>query len=228
MLLAKGVAILSDLPQSVAAKVVNRFCGSSMDAVHQVSQSVVSGDSVAGIAGGVEDMFQVPMGGFNPSFHPNFYEKDYYMGMGETAENLAGDLDISRFDQEEFSISSHRKALAAISEGKFKNEILCAEFNGETLSVDEGPRGNLIKIRLNLYHQLLMKKGTITAATSSPISIGASAMIIMDEEKAKEMNLKSKFRIKSRAIAGVDWTRMGSGPLPATEKALEKAGLSIE
>jgi len=226
MLLAKGVAILSDLPQSVAAKVVNRFCGSSMDAVHQVSQSIISGDSLAGIAGGVEDMFQVPMGGFNPSFHPDLYEKDYYMGMGETAENLAGDLDISRFDQEEFSISSHRKALAAISEGKFKNEILSVEFNGETLSVDEGPR-EPDKDKIKSLSPAFDEKGTITAATSSPISIGASAMIIMDEEKARELNLKSKFRIKSRAIAGVDWTRMGSGPLPATEKALEKAGLSI-
>ena len=226
MLMAKGVAILSDLPQSVAAKVVNRFCGSSMDAVHQVSQSVVSGDSLAGIAGGVEDMFQVPMGGFNPSFHPELYEKDYYMGMGETAENLAGDLNISRSDQEEFSISSHRKALAAISEGKFKNEILSVEFNGETLSVDEGPR-EPDQDKIKSLSPAFDEKGTITAATSSPISIGASAMIIMDEEKAKEMNLKSKFRIKSRAIAGVDWTRMGSGPLPATEKALEKAGLAI-
>ena len=227
MLMAKGVAILSDLPKSVAAKVVNRFCGSSMDAVHQVSQSVVSGDSLAGIAGGVEDMFQVPMGGFNPSFHPELYEKDYYMGMGETAENLAGDLNISRSDQEEFSISSHRKALAAISEGKFKNEILSVEFNGETLSVDEGPR-EPDRDKIKSLSPAFDEKGTITAATSSPISIGASAMIIMDEEKAKEMNLKSKFRIKSRAIAGVDWTRMGSGPLPATEKALEKAGLSID
>ena len=226
MLMAKGVAILSDLPQSVAAKVVNRFCGSSMDAVHQVSQSVVSGDSLAGIAGGVEDMFQVPMGGFNPSFHPELYEKDYYMGMGETAENLAGDLNISRSDQEEFSISSHRKALAAISAGKFKNEILSVEFNGETLSVDEGPR-EPDQDKIKSLSPAFDEKGTITAATSSPISIGASAMIIMDEEKAKEMNLKSKFRIKSRAIAGVDWTRMGSGPLPATEKALEKAGLAI-
>ena len=226
MLMAKGVAILSDLPKSVAAKVVNRFCGSSMDAVHQVSQSVVSGDSLAGIAGGVEDMFQVPMGGFNPSFHPELYEKDYYMGMGETAENLAGDLNISRSDQEEFSISSHRKALAAISEGKFKNEILSVEFNGETLSVDEGPR-EPDRDKIKSLSPAFDEKGTITAATSSPISIGASAMIIMDEEKAKEMNLKSKFRIKSRAIAGVDWTRMGSGPLPATEKALEKAGLAI-
>ena len=135
-------------------------------------------------------------------------------------------MNISRSDQEEFSISSHKKALAAISEGKFKNEILSVEFNGETLSVDEGPR-EPDQDKIKSLSPAFDEKGTITAATSSPISIGASAMIIMDEEKAKEMNLKSKFRIKSRAIAGVDWTRMGSGPLPATEKALGKAGLAI-
>tara|TARA_B110001454_G_scaffold213912_1_gene232862 strand:- start:418 stop:1548 length:1131 start_codon:yes stop_codon:yes gene_type:complete len=224
MLMAKGVAILSDLPITSAAKVVNRFCGSSMDAVHQVSQSITSGDSVAGIAAGVEDMFQVPMGGFNPSFHPDLYEKEYYIGMGETAENLAKDLDISREDQEEFSIMSHKKALKAQSENKFSNEIFKIEFNELLVEVDEGPREpNLDKIKS--LSPAFDENGTITAATSSPISIGAAAMIIMDEAKANEMSLKPKFRIKSRAVAGVDWIRMGSGPLPATEKALLKAGL---
>ena len=227
MLMSKGVAILSDLPITTAAKVVNRFCGSSMDAVHQVSQSINSGDSIAGIAGGVEDMFQVPMGGFNPSFHPDLYEKDYYIGMGETAENLAKDLDISRADQEEFSISSHRKALTAQSEGKFDNEIFEIEFNESKINKDEGPRDpDLDKIKS--LSPAFDEHGTITAATSSPISIGAAAMIVMNESKAIDMGIKAKFRIKSRAVAGVDWTRMGSGPLPATEKALSKAGLSID
>ena len=227
MLMSKGVAILSDLPITTAAKVVNRFCGSSMDAVHQVSQSINSGDSIAGIAGGVEDMFQVPMGGFNPSFHPDLYEKDYYIGMGETAENLAKDLDISRDDQEEFSISSHKKALTAQSEGKFDNEIFEIEFNESKINKDEGPRDpNLDKIKS--LSPAFDEHGTITAATSSPISIGAAAMIVMNESKAIDMGIKAKFRIKSRAVAGVDWTRMGSGPLPATEKALSKAGLSID
>ena len=227
MLMSKGVAILSDLPITTAAKVVNRFCGSSMDAVHQVSQSINSGDSIAGIAGGVEDMFQVPMGGFNPSFHPDLYEKDYYIGMGETAENLAKDLDISRADQEEFSISSHKKALTAQSEGKFDNEIFEIEFNESKINKDEGPRNpDLDKIKS--LSPAFDEHGTITAATSSPISIGAAALIIMNESKAIDMGIKAKFRIKSRAVAGVDWTRMGSGPLPATEKALSKAGLSID
>jgi acetyl-CoA acyltransferase len=226
MLMSKGVAILSDLPITTAAKVVNRFCGSSMDAVHQVSQSINSGDSIAGIAGGVEDMFQVPMGGFNPSFHPDLYEKDYYIGMGETAENLAKDLDISRDDQEEFSISSHKKALNAQSDGKFDNEIFEIEFNESKINKDEGPREpNLDKIKS--LSPAFDEHGTITAATSSPISIGAAALIIMNESKAIDMGIKARFRIKSRAVAGVDWTRMGSGPLPATEKALSKAGLSI-
>tara|TARA_Y100001970_G_scaffold185591_1_gene225712 strand:- start:4167 stop:5297 length:1131 start_codon:yes stop_codon:yes gene_type:complete len=226
MLMSKGVAILSDLPITSAAKVVNRFCGSSMDAVHQVSQSIDCGDTFAGIAAGVEDMFQVPMGGFNPSFHPELYEKEYYIGMGETAENLAKDLQISREDQEEFSILSHKKALKAQAENKFSNEIFKIEFNDSIIEKDEGPREpDLDKIKS--LNPAFDENGTITAATSSPISVGASAMIIMDESKANEMNLKPKFRIKSRSVAGVDWVRMGSGPLPATQKALDKAGLTI-
>ena len=227
MLISKGIAILSDLPVTTAAKVVNRFCGSSMDAVHQVSQSVIAGDSVAGIAAGVEDMFSVPMGGFNPSFHPDLYEKDYYMGMGETAENLAKDLNINRSDQELFAIASHEKAMLAQSQGKFDNEIVEVSFNENTLNQDEGPRlPNIDKIKS--LAPAFDESGTITAATSSPISIGAASMIIMNEKESNLLNLKPRFRIKSRAIAGVDWTRMGSGPLPATEKALKNAGLKMD
>ena len=124
MLMAKGVAILSDLPETTTGKVVNRFCGSSMDSLHQLSQAIDCKDIQCGIACGVEDMFGVPMGGFSPSFHAELYEKDYYMGMGETAENLAKELDISRSDQEDFAINSHQKALAASLDGNFSNEII--------------------------------------------------------------------------------------------------------
>ena len=227
MLISKGVAILADLPTTIAAKVVNRFCGSSMDAVHQVSQSIISGDSTAGIAAGVEDMFQVPMGGFNPSFHPDLYEKEYYMGMGETAENLAKDLDVSRDDQEDFAIASHEKALKAQNDGKFDNEIMPITFNGETVTKDEGPRNPDVD-KIKSLNPAFDESGTITAATSSPISIGAASLLLMDEDKSNDLGLNAKFRIKSRAIAGVDWTRMGSGPLPATEKALVKAGISMK
>ena len=227
MLISKGVAILSDLPITTAAKVVNRFCGSSMDAVHQVSQSIIAGDSIAGLAAGVEDMFTVPMGGFNPSFHPELYEKEYYMGMGETAENLAKDLSIAREDQEDFSIDSHKKALKAQDDGKFNKEIFEIAFNDDLLNKDEGPREPDVE-KIKSLNPAFDESGTITAATSSPISIGAAAMLIMDEEKSKELGLNAKFRIKSRAVAGVDWTKMGSGPLPATEKALIKAGVTMD
>ena len=226
MLMARSISVLADLPIESGAKVVNRFCGSSMDSVHQLSQAVLSGDIDAGIAAGVEDMFSVPMGGFNPSFHPDLYEKEFYIGMGDTAEILAKDLDISREDQEAFAVKSHEKALAAMEGGRYDNEIIPAQVNGVEVAKDEGPRTpDLDKIKS--LDPAFDADGTVTAATSSPISVGAAAAIIMGGDKAKELGISPKFKIKSRAVAGVDWTRMGSGPLPATEKALAKAGLQL-
>lgn len=226
MLMAKGVGILSGLPETTSGKVVNRFCGSSMDALHQLSQAIDAGDTECGIACGVEDMFGVPMGGFSPSFHPNLYEQDYYMGMGETAENLAKELDISRDDQEEFAINSHKKALNAINNGKFDNEILPIDFNGNTVDVDEGPREPNIE-KIKSLDPAFDSEGSITAATSSPVSIGASALLVASNKLVEEVGIKPEFKVLSRAIAGVDWTKMGMGPLPATEKALNKANLSM-
>ena len=226
MLMARSISVLAELPIESGAKIVNRFCGSSMDSVHQLSQAILAGDIDAGIAGGVEDMFGVPMGGFNPSFNPELYEKDFYIGMGETAEILAKDLDISREDQEAFAVKSHEKALDAIEGGRYDNEIIPAQVNGTEISKDEGPRTpDLDKIKS--LDPAFDADGTITAATSSPISVGAAAALIMSDAKANELGLTPKFKIKSRAVAGVEWTRMGSGPLPATEKALSKAGLKL-
>jgi acetyl-CoA acetyltransferase family protein len=226
MLMARSISVLAELPIESGAKVVNRFCGSSMDSVHQLSQAVLAGDIDVGIAAGVEDMFSVPMGGFNPSFHPDLYEKEFYIGMGDTAEILAKDLDISREDQEAFAVNSHKKALAAIEAGRYDNEIIPAQVNGVEVSKDEGPRTpDLDKIKS--LDPAFDADGSVTAATSSPISVGAAAAIIMGGDKAKELGVSPKFKIKSRAVAGVDWTRMGSGPLPATEKALAKAGLQL-
>jgi len=147
--------------------------------------------------------------------------------MGDTAEILAKELNISRQDQEEFAISSHRKSLDAISNNKFKNEIIPVEINGNVVDVDEGPREpNLEKIQS--LDPAFDADGSITAATSSPISVGAAASIIMSGKKAKELGIKPKFKIRSRSVVGVDWKRMGSGPLPATERALSKAGLIID
>tara|TARA_B100000029_G_scaffold247936_1_gene244873 strand:- start:443 stop:1294 length:852 start_codon:yes stop_codon:yes gene_type:complete len=198
-----------------------------MDSLHQLSQAINSGDIECGIACGVEDMFGVPMGGFSPSFHPELYEKDYYMGMGETAENLSKELNISREDQEEFSINSHKKALEASSKGYFSNEIVPIEFNGLTIDSDEGPREPNIE-KIKSLDPAFDSDGTITAATSSPVSIGASALLVASNRLVEETGLNPEFKVLSRAVVGVDWTKMGMGPLPATEKALKKANLSMD
>ena len=227
-IIGKSVGVLAGLPIESTGKVINRFCGSSMDAVHQLSASIEAGDIDAGIAVGVEDMFSVPMGGFAPDFHPELAEQEFYIGMGETAENLANDLNISRDDQEEFAISSHEKALKAYEMDKFSNEIIpIVNSEGITIEKDEGPREpNLEKIKS--LSPAFIEDGTITAATSSPISIGAAAILVTSEKFAKENNLDSRATIKARAVAGVHWDRMGMGPLPATEKALSKSNLKID
>ena len=227
MLISRGVSILSGLPKESAAKVVNRFCGSAMDAVHQISQAIDADDIDCGLAGGVEDMFGVPMGGFNPDFNPELFENDYYIGMGETAENLANELEISREEQENFAVNSHRKALDAIKNGKFDDEVIPISFNGETISVDEGPREPDID-KIKSLKPAFDVNGSITPATSSPISVGASAVLMASESLVKKLGLDYEFKIIGRAVAGVDWRTMGSGPLPATEKALKKAGLKID
>ena len=227
MLMARSISVLSELPVESAAKIVNRFCGSSMDSVHQLSQAVIAGDINCGIAGGVEDMFSVPMGGFNPSFHPDLYEKDFYIGMGDTAENLAKDLGITRSEQEEFAVQSHKKALLAAEKGRFDNEIINITVNGLDISKDEGPREPNIQ-KIQSLEPAFDANGTVTAATSSPVSIGASAVLIMSEDSVKGAGISPEFKILSRAVAGVDWTRMGAGPLPATEKALFNAKLTID
>ena len=228
MLIGRSVVALAGLPQTVPAKVVNRFCGSAMDALHQVSTAIESGDIEVGIAAGVEDMFSIPPGGFAPDFHPELAEQEYYIGMGETAENLANDGNISREAQEDFAINSHKKALAAWEAGKFDNEIIPIDMYGEsTVSKDEGPRepdGEKIKS----LNPAFVEGGSVTAATSSPFSLGAAALLVTSESFAIENGLTIRAEIVSRAVAGVDWTRMGMGPLPATEKALKKADLTMD
>jgi len=227
MLLARGAAVLAGIPKEASAKVINRFCGSSMDAVHQLNQAIMAGDLECGIAAGTEDMFGVPMGGYNPSFHPELVAKKFYIGMGETAENLAKELNISREDQEDFSIDSHRKALDAQAKGRFDNEITPIEFNGNTITKDEGPREpNVEKIRS--LKPAFDQEGTITAATSSPVTIGSAAVLVMSNTLAEKLGMKPRARIISRAVAGVEWELMGKGPIPASEKALKRAGMTID
>jgi acetyl-CoA acyltransferase len=228
MIMGRSVAILAGIPKEAGAKVVNRFCGSSMDAVHQLSTAIESGDIDVGIAIGVEDMFSVPMGGFAPDFHPELAEQEFYIGMGDTAENLAKEGNISREDQDAFAIESHKKALKAQAAGNFKNELIpIVNFDGETIENDEGPREPDVD-KIKSLKPAFSVDGTVTAATSSPITIGAAAIIVASEDFAKKNKLQIRAEIVSRAVAGVDWKRMGAGPLPATEKALKKAEMSMD
>ncbi|GIR89488.1 MAG: acetyl-CoA acetyltransferase [Candidatus Neomarinimicrobiota bacterium] len=227
MLMAKGVAILAGLPNTVGGSVVNRFCGSSMDAVHQISSRIETGDIEMGIAVGVEDMFSVPMGGFNPDFHPELAEQEYYIGMGETAEILAREGSISRDEQEEFAIKSHEKALDAWENGRFDDEVIPTDMYGECIiDKDEGPRVPDIE-KIKSLSPAFMENGTITAATSSPVSIGASAILITSRTYAEKNSIQIKATIKGRSIVGVDWRRMGMGPLPATENVLKNLDMTI-
>jgi len=227
MLIGRSVAILAGLPVSTAGKVVNRFCGSSMDALHQISTAIESGDIDVGIAAGVEDMFSVPQGGFAPDFHPELAEQEYYIGMGEGAEILAEKGNISREDQEEFAINSHKKALAAIADGKFDNELISIDKYGEcTIDTDEGPREPDVD-KIKSLNPAFIENGTVTAATSSPFSIGAAALLLTSDSFAEKRGLKTRAKIVSRAVAGVDWKLFGMGPIPAAEKALNKAGVTM-
>ena len=227
-IIGKSVGVLAGLPLESTGKVINRFCGSSMDAIHQLSTAAECGDVSVAIAAGVEDMFSVPMGGFAPDFHPELAEQEYYIGMGETAENLAKDLNISRQDQEEFAMNSHLKALKAYDEGKFEKELIPINVNGETtVSKDDGPR-EPDEEKIKSLNPAFIEGGSITAATSSPISVGAAAVLVSNEEYCSSNSIKPRAEIIARTIAGVHWDRMGMGPLPAVKKALEKANLTMD
>lgn len=218
MLMGRGVAVLCGLMNSTGVT-TNRFCGSSMDSVHQISRAIETGDLEVGIAAGVEDMFSVPMGGFNPNFHPELAKSKFYISMGETAEALAKESGITREQQEEFAMESHRRALKA----DFSNEIVPIEFNGNTIDKDETPiEPNPEKIKS--LNPAFIADGTVTAATSSPITIGSAAMLITSQEYAEKHGLKIRAVIKNRSVVAVDWKKMGRGPVPAVQKIFDKSG----
>ena len=228
MLMAKSVSLLAGIPENSGGSVVNRFCGSSMDAVHQISTKIESGDIDVGIAAGVEDMFSVPMGGFNPDFHPNLAEQEYYIGMGETAEILAEEGNISRNEQEQFAMESHKKALDAWENGRYKKEIIPIDMYGDcVIEKDEGPRVPDVE-KIKSLDPAFVENGSITAATSSPVSIGAAAVLITSKKFAEKHSLAIRATIRGRSVVGVDWRKMGMGPIPATEKVLKKVGMNMD
>jgi acetyl-CoA acyltransferase len=228
MNVARLIGLLADLPISVGGMTVNRFCGSSMSSVHIAAGQIQMGAGEVFIAAGIESMTRTPMGGFNPLFNATLNAKNpaAFMGMGETAENVARKWQITRDQQEDFAIASHRKAAAAQAAGKFADEIIPIPVKGGVVDQDGCIRPDTSKEGLAGLKLAFDKEGTVTAGTSSPLTDGASAVLVCAEDYATKHGLKILARIKSVAISGCEPDIMGIGPVRASRKALERAGIA--
>lgn len=227
---ARLIGFLAGLPLSVAGMTLNRFCGSSMQAIHIAAGAIQMGAGEAFICAGVESMSRIPMGGFNPLPHPGLYEKmpEAYMGMGETAENLAKKYKIPRSRQDEFAVASQQKAAKANAEGLLKDEIVPITTAQGVVSEDGCIRGESTVENLATLKPAFDAKGSVTAATSSPLTDGAAAVLVTTEEFAKKNKLKVLAKVVSTAVSGCAPEIMGIGPVIATRKALERAGLDLK
>lgn len=224
MNLARNVVFLAGLPNQVGGVTVNRFCASSMQAIHQAVGAIKSGSGDLFIAGGIESMSRVPMPGFNPMLNPGLIEMDAYIGMGHTAENLAKKYSISRDEQEKMALESHQKASMAQENGEFKDEII---------TVNEIDTDGCIRPETSLESMAQLKpafdkEGVVTAGTSSPLTDGAAAVIVCSEKYAKDNNLEIMAYIRGMAISGCNPEIMGIGPVISSQKALKRAGISLE
>ncbi len=226
---ARLIGFLAELPVSVAGTTVNRFCGSSMQAIHMAAGNIQMNAGEAFICAGIESMSRVPMAGFNPLLHPGLAERfpAAYISMGETAENVARKHQITRARQEELAVLSHRKAAVARGEGKLKDEIIPVSVNGEAVEADGCIRAETSVEALAELKPAFALDGSVTAATSSPLTDGASAVLVTSEDYAKAHGLKPLAKLRSIAVAGCDPEVMGIGPVAATRKALERAGLAV-
>ncbi len=227
-------SLIAGLPIEAGACTVNRLCGSSLQALNQAAQSIAAECEDIQIAGGVEHMHHIPMeAGFNPSPRLYFRHSPATMQMGLTAENLALRYRIPRKDQDEFAYRSHLKAAAATDSGAFKAEVIPTwgrddEGRKRLLTADQCIRRDTTPEALGALRPAFMPDGgTVTAGNSSPLNVGAAALLVMSEDRAKALGLKPMARIRAMAVAGVDPSVMGIGPVPATLKALQRAKLSL-
>ena len=244
-------ALLAGLPHSVPASTINRLCGSSLDCIIQAARAIWSGDAGILVAGGVESMSRAPYsipknltGTFGTTTaydtalgwrypNPKMQEMFPLESMGETAENVAEKYRISRTEQDAFALESHKKAVDAHERGMFRDEIVPVTVRGKRdqttlVDKDEGPRADTTLERLGALEPAFRKGGTVTAGNSSSLNDGAAAVLIVEEKKANALGLKPLARIIATGIAGVDPRYMGIGPVPASQMALAKAGLSID
>lgn len=233
--IGRNIGLLADIPKTAGGQTVNRLCGSSMQALHTAAAQIMTNQGDVFIIGGVEHMGHVGMMhgvDLNPEASKHYAKASNMMGL--TAEMLGRMNGISREEQDAFGVESHKRAWAATQAGRFDNEIIGIEGHDENgnlqlCTVDEviRPDANLEAFQA-LKPVFDPKNGSVTAATSSALSDGASAMLIMSAQKAKDLGLKPRARIRSMAVAGCDAAIMGYGPVPATQKALKRAGLSLD
>jgi len=231
---ARNVALLAGLPTTAAGATINRLCGSSLQAIAQASHSVIAGGEDVQIVGGLEHMLHIPMDqdlDINPKlFHTT---SKGALNMGFTAEFLAQTQGISREEQDAFAVRSHHRAAAAQAAGKFNQEMIPTYGNDEVgrrilATVDQCVRPDCSMEGLAALKPAFMPViGTVTAGNSSPLNDGAAALLLMSRERADELGLKPIVKIRATAVCGVDPAVMGTGPVPATEKVLKRAGLSL-
>lgn len=227
--LARIVGLLAGLPHEVGGMTVNRFCGSSMQAVHIAAAQIEAGMGEAFLCVGVESMTMVPQGGFNFSPNPELKENtDAYISMGETAENVAQRWNVSRADQEALAVESHRKAAEARAQGRLAGEIVPVRLaSGDVVDADGCIRPTTSAEALANLKPAFRPDGVVTAGTSSPLTDGAAAVLVTSDAFAAKHGLQALARIRSFATVGVDPAIMGIGPIPATRKALARAGLGV-
>ncbi|MBP72852.1 MAG: acetyl-CoA C-acyltransferase [Euryarchaeota archaeon] len=227
---ARMITFLTDLPETVPGVTINRFCGSSMQAIHDAVGRISMGAGDAFIAGGVESMTRIPMTGYNPMPNPRL-SSDYpeaFTSMGITAENLAEKYDISRERQEAFAIESQSRASKASQSGSLAEEIVPVETEQGVISEDGCIRAETDAATLARLRPAFLSEGTVTAGTSSPLTDGAAFVLVCSEEFATQNGLEPLARIISSAVTGCSPDIMGIGPVNATRKALERAGLSLD
>lgn len=232
--IARNIGLLADLPKTVAGQTVNRLCGSSMQALHTAAAQIMTHQGDVFIIGGVEHMGHVGMMhgvDINPEASKHYAKASNMMGL--TAEMLGRKEGITREQQDAFGVQSHKRAWEATQAGRFDNEIVGVEGHDEDgnlqlCTVDEVIRpDSTLESFAKLRPVFDPKNGTVTAATASALSDGASAMLIMSAQKAKDLGLKPRAKIRGMAVAGCDAAIMGYGPVSATQKALKRAGLTI-
>jgi acetyl-CoA acyltransferase len=226
---ARNIVFLAGLPDSVAGTTINRFCGSSMQSIHTAAGAIAMGAGEAFLCAGIESMTRIPMPGFNPMLNPKLVDAGHaaYMGMGETAENLAKKYDISREQQDAFAVESHKRAAAAQSAGKFTDEIVPIETRDGVVDQDGCIRPETTMEILADLKPAFDENGSVTAGTSSPLTDGAAAVLVTSEAYASVHGLDVIARIRSSAVAGCAPDIMGIGPVNATKKALDRAGLKL-